>query len=296
MRRFFTLATVVAILALLPASVLAQAAPAPATKYLSRFDVPTPPRDMEQVLVIIDIPPGGSTPMHMHGGAAYITVLEGEPTFQVKGGEPRRLTPGQTWVENAGELNDARNTGTTKARLGVTILLPKGATLTTNETAPTPGAPASFTAVHRVSLPVTNPPAPLEVAQFVVEFPTGSWTPWHTHGGQGFVLVTDGEATHEMSGMQHRYKVGETWIDRPDIVHRAGAQSGAPVKVFASFLLPKGATLTTPQPAQTGTAPGAAPAAAPTQLPRTGGLEPAALALFAAACGVGGWLLRRRPD
>ena len=297
---FSVLALLLALL--LPGVAGAQAPPAPATRHLSRFDVANPPRELDQVLLVVDIPPGGATPMHTHGGQVFVTVLEGEAGFQVRGAEVRRFRVGETWVEQPGEFAVASNPGTAKVRLGATALLPKGAALTTNEAGQTSqNAPVGATTVHRVSLAVTNPPTPLEVAQFVVEFPTGSWTAWHTHGGQGFVLVTEGEATHEMSGMQHRYKAGETWIDRADVVHRAGAQSGAPAAVWASFLLPKGATLTTAQPGQTGAAPGAAPgaaaaptAAAPTQLPRTGG-PPAALVGAAALAATGaGMALRRR--
>jgi quercetin dioxygenase-like cupin family protein len=283
-----------------PAVAAAQTPPAPVARHLFRFDVASPPREFDQVLLIVDIPPGGATPTHTHGGQLLVTVLEGEPAFQVRGGALRRFKVGETWVENPGEFGVASNPGTTKVRLGATAILPKGAALTTDDAGQTsPNAPVGATTVHRVSLPVTNPPTPLEVAQFVVEFPAGSWSPWHTHGGPGFVLVTDGEATHEMSGMQHRYKAGEAWIDPADVVHRAGAQSGAPVAVFSSFLLPKGATLTTNQPGQTGAAPGAAPtaaaptAAAPTQLPRTGGTPFGLVLLAAGGLIVAGAVLRR---
>jgi quercetin dioxygenase-like cupin family protein len=164
--------------------------------------------------------------------------------------------------------------------------------LTTNEAGQTSQtAPVAATTVHRVSLAVTNPPTPLEVAQFVVEFPVGSWTAWHTHGGHAFVLVTEGEATLERGGTQQRFAAGQTWVDTADVVHRAGNTTGAPAAVLASFLLPKGATLTTAQPGQSGAAPGAA-APAPTQLPRTGG-GPTGFLLLAGAAAAGARLALR---
>jgi quercetin dioxygenase-like cupin family protein len=103
---------------LLTASASAQAPPAPATRHLSRFDGAGRPRELEQVILIVDIPPGGATPMHTHGLQVFVTVLEGEPAFRVRGGPERRFKAGETWVEQPGEFAVASNPGTTRARLG----------------------------------------------------------------------------------------------------------------------------------------------------------------------------------
>jgi len=54
------------------------------------------------------------------------------------------------------------------------------------------------------------------------------------------------------------YRSGESWIEPAGWVHEAGNAGAAPAAIAVTFLLPKGAALTTL----------AAPA--PTQLPRTG--------------------------
>ena len=280
-RKLATLACALLILALAaPATVFAQAAPA--IRFPTRFDAAAPAREIEQVLLIVDIPPGGATPMHTHGGQVFVTVLEGEPTFQVRGGPLRRFKVGESWVEEPGEFAIASNPGPGKVRVGATVVLPKGAPLTIDDAGHASAAlPVSVTTVHHVTLPVANPPTPLEVAQVVVEFPAGSLTDWHTHGGQGFVLVTEGEVALERGGGQQRFKAGDTWVDGAGVVNRSGNTTGAPAAIFASFLLPKGAALTTAQPGQTGAA------AAPTQLPRTGAPTHLAFLLATGLLGAG---------
>jgi len=73
-------------------------------------------------------------------------------------------------------------------------------------------------------------------------------------------------------------------------VHAAGNTSGGFTQVAAAFLLPKGATLTTVQPA----AAVAAPVQVPSQLPRTGGADQGAALLAGSGLAAAGWLLRRR--
>jgi quercetin dioxygenase-like cupin family protein len=116
---------------------------APATVALGRFDIAAMPARFEVVQVLLDLPAGAWTPLHSHGGPVLATVLEGEVTER-RAGVERRLGPGQRWTEDPGDRHTVGNDGTTTARLAATILLPRGAELTTvHEAVAAPGpAPA----------------------------------------------------------------------------------------------------------------------------------------------------------
>ena len=303
MTRMLALLAPLVLLAWLVAPGDAAAQTAPVTRHLSRFDVPNPPAQFDQVVLVLDWPPGSEFPSHATGGPVFVTVAEGEIWVRVTGmpATEKKYRPGESFVETAGEFVEVGNAGAVKARTIATAVLPKGAPLSTTQ----PGASARNarpgpTIAHRATLDVQSRPSPLEVAHFVVAFPAGSpagaWTAWHTHGGPGLVLVTEGEVTVERGGAQERFRREQSWQDSADTVHRAGNLTPAPAAVFASFLLPKGATLTTAQPGQTGGSPGAAAPdpTAPTQLPRTGAPDPVAFLIASAGLGAAGWLVRRR--
>jgi quercetin dioxygenase-like cupin family protein len=292
-KRSVVLAAVLVLLSTLfvPGLALAQSFRAPVTKYASRFDAVNPPTQLDQVSLVLDFAPGVWTPPHAHGGQTFVTVAEGELTVRERGAE-RKVKAGENWVQSPGSLVEVGNAGTAKARTLVSVLLPKGAPLTTDQAgAGSQNPPAGPTTLYRATLDVRNPVMPLEVVQLLVEFPTAnSWTPWHTHAGQGFVIVTEGEITVQRASGDEKIGTGNTWVEAPDVVHRAGAVTG-PSAVFGSILQAKGAAITTLQPGQTGLAPAAA---APAQLPRTGSVDHSALAAVAAALVAGGWALRQR--
>src|SRR5947209_19089598 len=47
------------------------------------------------------------------------------------------------------------------------------------------GGPADRRVVAESRFDVTSAPLQAEVVQLVVDFPSGAWTSWHTHGGAG---------------------------------------------------------------------------------------------------------------
>jgi LPXTG-motif cell wall-anchored protein len=292
MKRFVILSAVLAVLSwlLLPGPALAQSLRAPVTKYTSRFDAVTPPGQFDQVSLVLDFAPGVWTPPYAPGGQWFATVAEGELTLRQKGAE-RKVRAGETWAQNAGDPAEVGNAGPAKARALVSVLLPKGAPLTADQTGTgAQNPPRGPTAVHRATHDVGTAPTPLEVVQLLVEFPAGSWTPWHTHAGQPFVLVIDGEVTLQRGAGDERFAVGQTWLDPGEVVHRAGAVTG-PAAVFGGVLQAKGAAITTVQPGQTGLA---AAATAPTQLPRTGSIGFTELAAAGVLLAAGGRVFWRR--
>lgn len=81
----------------------------------------------------------------------------------------------------------------------------------------------------------------------VRDFAPGAWTPLHIHGGPVHVTVLEGELTLRMSGNDHVYKAGESWVEMPgdDHAHAVGNAGSVQASAVATTLLPKGATETT---------------------------------------------------
>ena len=88
-------------------------------------------------------------------------------------------------------------------------------------------------------------PLQLDVIQVVLDFAPGQWTPPHTHGGQAFNTVLEGEITLRENGTEHIFKAGESWTDTIDQVHAAGNTGSKKARLMVTWLLPKGAQLTT---------------------------------------------------
>ena len=104
-----------------------------------------------------------------------------------------------------------------------------------------------------------------ELVQVVFDFAPGAWTPVHEHGGSGLVTVLDGEITTRHDKEEKTFKAGESWAEEPGEVLATGNLGTVNARISALFLLPKGATLTTPHPDTSGqTAP-----PAPTVLAKT---------------------------
>lgn len=82
----------------------------------------------EVVMITVEYPPGGSSPVHRHHAQAFVYMLEGSLVMQVKGGKEVTLTPGQTFYEGPDDVHvKDRNTSTTKpAKMLVTLIKDKG--------------------------------------------------------------------------------------------------------------------------------------------------------------------------
>jgi LPXTG-motif cell wall-anchored protein len=84
-----------------------------------------------------------------------------------------------------------------------------------------------------------------ETQSLLLDFAPGAWTPLHTHGGMAVVRVLEGEMTRRRGGVEDKFKAGEGWIETSGDVHAAGNSTGTPARVLVTFLLSKGAPLTT---------------------------------------------------
>jgi quercetin dioxygenase-like cupin family protein len=91
-------------------------------------DLPESP-GREILVITVEHPPGGSSPVHRHNAHAVVYVLEGSVVMQVKGGKEVTLTPGQTFYEGPGDVHVVdRNASSTKpAKFLVFLIKDKGA-------------------------------------------------------------------------------------------------------------------------------------------------------------------------
>lgn len=106
--------------------------------------------------------------------------------------------------------------------------------------------PPGPTVAHRAGYTPSEVPSAFEVISLVLDFEAGAWTPMHSHGGEGVVLVLDGEMTVEdRQGTRTTYAAGDTWMERPGDVFKVGNDTDGPARILFTLLLPEGAELTT---------------------------------------------------
>jgi LPXTG-motif cell wall-anchored protein len=233
---------------------------------------------------LLHFEPSAATPFHRHPGQVLVTVLEGENTFTLTGTE-KVYKAGESFVELPGELNQARNAGTSRMSVMATYLLPWEAPLSRPEPADTTPQPRPFVS-YQFKTDIEPMTAPFDVVQAILDFAPGAATPYHTHPGIVVVTVVAGDITFNLEGVDKVYKAGESFVELPNQVGQARNAGAAPARVMASYLLAQGAPLSTPH---------AAPMA-PAALPRTGEANSGSWLALVAVLGLiaGGWLLRRR--
>ena len=116
--------------------------PGPVLVYRTSFEAANPSATFDLVNLVVDFAPGAWTPLHFHGGHGMVTVLEGEVVHRPHGGEERRVVAGESFLEIPGHAHAAGNVSGARSRVMFSVLLPKGAELTTvlpdNQPAPQP--------------------------------------------------------------------------------------------------------------------------------------------------------------
>ena len=121
------------LLFLMPGTLMAQQpaaseAPHASVTSLTSKDLPEFP-GKEVLMITVDYPPGSVDPIHRHNAHAFIYVLEGSITMQVKGGKEVTLTPGQTFYEGPDDVHVVgRNASSSRpAKFVVFFIKDKGA-------------------------------------------------------------------------------------------------------------------------------------------------------------------------
>ena len=89
-------------------------APQASVTPLTKKDLPEFP-GKEVLMITVEYPPGSVDPIHRHNAHAFVYVLEGSITMQVKGGKEVTLTPGQTFYEGPNDIHTVgKNASSTK--------------------------------------------------------------------------------------------------------------------------------------------------------------------------------------
>lgn len=245
MRRLSALSIlIIALMLVLPLAVAADDPPAPTTRHQYRVDSLPIAGLAEVIKFVLEFPQGAQTPPHTHPGLTLVTVLEGEITFDTQGAK-KVYKVGDSFTEPPNVVGTAVNTAPGRTRVMASLIVPKGAPPST----PQPGAAAPAiapTTLYLFRADAFFPGDPYEVAQTVLDFAPGAQTPAHTHPGQTFVTVLAGEITFTTQGATKVYKVGESFIELPEAVGVARNAGAVPATVLATYLLPKGAPLSTP--------------------------------------------------
>lgn len=59
----------------------------------------------EAIVITVEYPPGGESPVHRHNAHAFVYVLEGSIVMGVQGGKTVTLKPGQTFYESPDDIH-----------------------------------------------------------------------------------------------------------------------------------------------------------------------------------------------
>lgn len=250
------------LLVLLGESVALGQAPSGATVDLkSTFPVTDPPQQFQLIQQVVDFPPGAWTSPHSHGGLVFVTIAEGTVT-QYSDGKDTTYKKGETWTETPGHMHQAGNVTSAPARDLATFLIPPGLQQTTAGDMPNAHAATIKTNAKLVKFDVSTVAKPFDLIQMKLDLAPGQWQPSQAYGGPAYVLVLDGELTLRANGADKAYKSGEGWSEMAGGFSQVGNTTTGSGSAFVTVLLPKGATLMTPE---------SQAKQQPTTLPQTGG-------------------------
>jgi quercetin dioxygenase-like cupin family protein len=252
------------------------AAPGPGISFQGTYPITVAAGDYDLTYLVLDFAPGAAIPLHYHGGPALVVDMEGMLTLRPEGQPEHMLMPGDVMNEKAGARHVMINTSTTAARILAVILLPKGADLTTVvDTSPNP--PPGPTVPFKGDYPMTVAAGDYDLVNLVLDFAPGAEIPLHYHGGPALVLGMNGALTlRPEGGQEHILKPGDMMNEKAGARHVMINTSGAPARILAGVLLPKGAEVTTlvADPSQ------------PTGMPATGGGSAPWLIMLTFAAGI----------
>ncbi|WP_186467651.1 cupin domain-containing protein [Bradyrhizobium stylosanthis] len=94
--------------------------------------------------------------------------------------------------------------------------------------------------------PLTGQPDK-EVISVIVEWPPGSGTGLHTHPGDEYTTVLEGEVVGRKEGSEAKtYTAGQSYHNEPGVVHEANNKASGTAKTFNVFVVEKGKPLSDP--------------------------------------------------
>src|SRR5918911_2126278 len=220
MHRLTLATTLTALVRLLPlGAAFGQHPPAPVPVLEKRFEATAPAGPYDEVLLALDLAPGTEFPTHSHGGAVFVSVVDGT-LWERSGGQETTFNAGDTFSEEPGRVHEAGNNGPGTTRLLVTVLLPKGALLTTDvQTGAAQDLPSGVTLAAQGALENPQAPTPMDVVQRVTDLPVGGVVPQHTHPGPNFSMLLQGQIVLNMQGTANNFKAGDSFVEPANAVH-----------------------------------------------------------------------------
>ena len=114
--------------AVLAAGATVAQAPGIKRTLLQRIDIGN---NMEVILGIAEIAPGGATGRHTHFGVETGYALGGQASLEVEGEPPKLLNAGESYVIPAGKVHDAKVVGDVPAKVLAVYVVEKGKPLAT---------------------------------------------------------------------------------------------------------------------------------------------------------------------
>jgi quercetin dioxygenase-like cupin family protein len=250
-----------------------------------RFQALDPPEQAEVLQVVLEFAPGSWTPVHVHGGPAYVTVLEGEMLLRMADTE-EKFSVGEGWIDNPDEPHAAGNEGTVPARVVATFVLPRGATPTTVVgTGAQADLPPGPTTIAQFRTDASGLSGPRDLIHRVLEFNPGVSAARHYHPGPNFVTVLQGQVTIREDAGERTSGALQSFMEPAGLVHSGQNMTTERTRVIAAAFVPRGGSFsvaapeaappdTSPLTPAVAPAPLSAPAAqpaapAPVQLPRS---------------------------
>ena len=251
--------TVVALLLLLSlptaADVLAQQPPVASPRHVASLPIETTPRQYQLVMQVVDFAPDNTIASQIHGGDAFLTVVQGS-VFRTDEGGPESFGAGASFSVPAGTNYSVRNVGSADARLVRSILLPLGAP----KDAGGDGGTGTATMTYEAETTLGRQPAEFNLFHLLIDIPSGGIAPHHDHAGPGLVMTLEGVLIQQIGSRQETTRPGDVVLDTGD--HRARVEGNEPVLIWATFLIPPGIQPVIPKPPSSTQAP-AAPIRAP---------------------------------
>jgi quercetin dioxygenase-like cupin family protein len=116
------------VLALVTATSTLAQAPGIKRTLLQRTDVGN---NMEVILGLAEIAPGGSTGRHTHFGVESGYLIAGSASMEIEGETPKLLKAGDSYTIPANKIHDAKAVGDTPAKVLATYVVEKGKPLAT---------------------------------------------------------------------------------------------------------------------------------------------------------------------
>ena len=123
----------VLLVALLGAGATLAQAPGIKRTILQRIDIGN---NMEVILGIAEIAPGGSTGRHTHFGTETGYTLAGQASLEVEGEAPKLMSAGDSYVIASGKVHDAKVVGDAPAKVLAVYIVEKGKPLATPASQP----------------------------------------------------------------------------------------------------------------------------------------------------------------